>query len=287
MNAESNARPSFDFDDFRHSGTEPGSTQLESLAARLPQEAVQSLANEVILRLSANLNRAGADTAPAPEPVDALCRALLSRDADAGTAVIARLQADGVPIDEIYTVYLAAAARRMGEKWESDEISFTDVTSAASRILAILRALRDPFRSTRPFSDRSALFLAVPDEQHTIGVTMAADLFRREGWDVDLMIGASHDDVIDRVGTSDALVVGLTAHGRQSLAALIRLILAIRVVNPAVNVLVCGHIVEEADDVIALIGADGYASDIPTALLKMQDLHDAVRRPASPASSGG
>jgi methanogenic corrinoid protein MtbC1 len=205
----------------------------------------------------------------------------LSRDVDAGAAVIARLQADGVPIDEIYTLYLAAAARRMGEKWESDEISFTDVTSAASRILAILRALRDPFRSTRLISDRSALFVAVPDEQHTIGVTMAADLFRREGWDVDLLIGGSHDDIIDRVRTSDALVVGLTAHGRQSLPALIRLILAIRVVNPAVNVLVCGHVVEEADDVIALIGADGYASDVPTAILKMQGLHDAVRGAAS------
>jgi methanogenic corrinoid protein MtbC1 len=201
----------------------------------------------------------------------------LSSDLDASAAVVARLLSEGASIEEIYRLHLAAAARRMGEMWEADAVSFTDVTTGASRILAIMRGLREPFRATRSFSERSALFAAVPGEQHTIGITMAADLFRKENWDVELLVGASHDEIIRAVGSSDALVIGLTAHGSQSLPALLRLILAIRIVNPAVHVLVCGNIVNETDDFVILTGADACAQDIPTALRKMEALHQVMR----------
>lgn len=259
------------------------SLRLEKLASRLPADAVQSLANEVVARLSANLHSSSAGSlAPTPEPIEQLCRALLSNDPYAGAAMISRLGSEKTSAEDIYTLYLTAAARRLGEMWEADEISFAEVTIGASRILAIMRELRETFRPKRPLSDRAALFAAVPGEQHTIGITMAADLLRREGWDIDLLVGATHEEIIEVVVGTNALVVGLTAHGAQSLAALFRLVFAIRIVNPVVHVLVCGNIVEEAEDILALTWADGYARDIPSPALRMEELRLAVR--GSPAS---
>jgi methanogenic corrinoid protein MtbC1 len=265
--------PYLDLDEFRNSGI-----RLDDLASRLPQDAVQELAVEAIERMAANLRTAAqAARKPSPSQIDQLCKALLSRDLDAGTAMISGLGTEGASIDEIYNVYLAAAARRMGEMWENDEISFTDVTVGASRILAILRSLRDPHRSTRSFNSRLALFATVPNEQHTIGISIAADLFRREGWDIELVVGASHEEILDRVSRSDALVIGLTAHGPQSLTALLKLIVAIRIVNPDVHVLVCGAIVDGAEDILDLTGADGFATDVPSALMKMGNLQGMMR----------
>jgi methanogenic corrinoid protein MtbC1 len=265
--------PSLDLDQFRKAAM-----RLDLLASRLPRDAVQALADEAIGRMAASL-RPVAPTAQVPSPaqIDELCSALLSRDLDAGAAAISQLEAERVSIEEIYTVYLAATARRMGELWEKDQISFSEVTVGASRILAIMRSMREAHISKRRLSTRSALFAAVPDEQHTIGITMAADLFRREDWDIELIVGAAHEEIIDRVRRSDALVIGLTAHGLQSLTALLKLIVAIRIVNPAIHVLVCGAIVDGAEDILDLTGADGFVTDVPSALVKMSMLHDMVR----------
>ena len=103
---------------------------------------------------------------------------------------------------------------------------------------------------------------------------MASDLFRQEGWEIELLLGLGHNEIIGKIGKSDAQVVGLTSHGTQSLGALVKLIVGIRVINPAVYVLISGHIVEEAKDLIELTGADGFARAIPSALSEAKRLSD-------------
>jgi methanogenic corrinoid protein MtbC1 len=251
------------------------SNRLQALTTHLPPKALQALANEVVSRLSANLHALEVAVAPiAPEQIEQLCSALVSKSPDRAATIISELRDEGTSIADIYQLHLAAAARRLGEQWESDELSFVDVTIGASRILGIMYSLRDAFRATRALEEQSVVFAAVPDEKHTIGISMAADLFRRDGWEVDLLLGATHDEIVEKVRVSDALVVGLTAHGVRSMAALVRVIAAIRIVNPAVYILVSGNIVEDADDLIELTGADGFAKDIDAGLSEMQRMLD-------------
>jgi len=260
----------FDFDEIRHA-----SDQLQTLTARLPVDAVQSLANEVVQRLSAKPMSSNevADTIPTTA-IEQLCSALISDDPDAAAVLISEIRGDGTSVADVYQLYLAAAARRLGEMWASDDLSFVEVTIGTSRILAIMRSLRSAFRADLLTKERALIFATVPDEQHTIGITMAADIFRREGWEIELLVGDTHEGILDRVSTSDALVVGLTAHGSQSLAGLIRLVLAIRIVNPTAYVLISGNIIEDAEDIITLTGADGFASDIDTALVEVERLYE-------------
>lgn len=251
------------------------SNRLQVLTTHLPPKALQALAQEVVSRLSANLHVSKVANAPiAPEDIERLCSALVSDSPDSAGIMVAALRDKGTPIADIYQLHLAAAARRLGELWESDELSFVEVTIGASRILGIMYSLRDAFRATRVLEEHLVVFAAVPGEKHTIGITMAADIFRRDGWEVELLLGASHDEIVEKVRLTDALVVGLTAHGARSLAPLVRLIAAIRIVNPAVYILVSGNIVDDADDLIELTGGDAFAKDIDTGLSEMERLLD-------------
>lgn len=251
------------------------SDQLQTLTAKLPADAVQAFANEVVARLSENYRTRDVVAVPVPsEEIERLCAALVSEDPHAGARMISEIRADGITVPNLYLLYLAEAARRLGEKWVSDDLTFLEVTIGSSRILAIMCGLRDSLRARRVFDDRVAIFAAVPGEHHTVGITMASDLFRRDGWEIELLVGLEHKKILAKVDASEALIVGLSAHGAASLGALVRLIAGIRIVNPAAYILISGNIVDEAKDLLALTGADGLAADIPAALIEAERLLD-------------
>jgi hypothetical protein len=76
------------------------------------------------------------------------------------------------------------------------------------------------------------VFCAVPGEQHTLGVMMAADLFRRNCWDVGLLLGLEHSEILDRLERDDRDVIGLSCSGDHSVNALERLMIALRKRRP-------------------------------------------------------
>lgn len=252
-----------------------------SLASKLPRDTVHALAREVVERLPAQiLSRGSPARLASPGDVTRLAQALVSSDPEAGASIISGLREDGTSISDLYLLYLAAAARQLGEEWVSGELTFAEVTFGTARILAIMRGLRTSLDARWRPQERLALFASVPDEQHTIGITMAADLFRQEGWEIELVTGVGHDEILGKVSQSDAMVVGLTAHGKKALEALLKLVLAIRVTNPTTYVLVSGNIVDEAADILSLTGADAFAADIPTGLRELNRLHELAQSTA-------
>jgi methanogenic corrinoid protein MtbC1 len=92
-------------------------------------------------------------------------------------------------VEDVCLDHLAPAARCLGEWWETDRLPFTDVTMATARIQSMLRRMPTGRGHIAAFAGNGAVFCAVPGEQHTLGVMMAADLFRRNGWDVGLLLG--------------------------------------------------------------------------------------------------
>lgn len=251
------------------------SVHVPRAASRLPAHAVQALAMEVVERLPANLEAsAKVSVAVAPEEIERLTMALVSEDPDAAAILISRTRARGASAADIYLLHLAAAAQLLGEKWQADELSFLEVTIGTGRILAIIRGMREVLAVKRAYRERMVIFAAVPGELHTIGITMATELFRQEGWDIQLLLGETHEEILDAVRKSDALVVCLTAHGTSSIAALVRLIAGIRILNPAVLILISGKIAENAMDILELSGADGVATDFPSALSEVKRLYE-------------
>lgn len=248
-------------------------TELRTLKSRLPDVTVENLAREVIRRVAERDLKAPAQE-PNEEDIKILCLALLSEDDQAGAQFIKDLRTDGASIEAVYLTYLAGAARMLGDWWDTSRVPFTDVALGTTRMYAIMRALRHQFAGRQASSTRSAIFASVPGETHVLGVRMATDLFRKNGWDIDLKVGRTHDELVDEISQSDAVVVGISAGGSHVVEPLSKLIIALRISNPKAVIFICGNIVDGAREAVDLMDADGFVTDVSDALELMSSVWD-------------
>jgi MerR family transcriptional regulator, light-induced transcriptional regulator len=247
-------------------------------AVKMPSDAVQALASEVISRLSQRA-APGLDVPddafvdPRKEAdIDALATALLGVDDTAATEIMMDAHARGASVETLYLGYLAEAARRLGQWWDEDRVSSVEVVIGAGRIYANMRGLRRLFG---PGSSRGqrfrAVFASVPGETHLLGVAMAADLLTMHGWEIDLRAGLDHDALVAEIGHSTYPIIGLSASNSRALFPLARLIVALRVSNPGAWILVCGGITGIEPDVAQMVDADAAAPDLASAEMMMED----------------
>lgn len=246
-----------------HSALSAATRQAERLEAGM----VTELAREVVRRLAEHPKRALLKDHHATEAeVDALVQALLSDRHTAASDMLHAMQAEGLPLSEVYIGYISGAARRLGQMWDQDEIGFLQVTLATSRLTAIICGLKKVFYNREGSTRRRALFAACPGEGHVMGVSMAADLFRREGWEIDLEIGQSHDDLLLAQHLGGYPVIGLSASSAAMILPMARFIRAARLLTPGVLIYVAGEITHLHPDIAITVGADGALSDPVAAL---------------------
>ena len=194
------------------------------LRAGLSQAALIVLAQEVILHLArwSERHAHAADAAPCPAEIQGLADALVSRDPDEARRIVFHARAQGAGHESLCRDHIATAARRLGVMWEDDDVTFSDMAIAAGRILSILRELREMAPPFEPRGGRCALIATVPGELHSIGATMAADMLRNKGWDVDLRMGQSETDLARTLRGGGYPIVGLSASTPERIRALAR-----------------------------------------------------------------
>ncbi len=260
---------------FRPEVFEKTHQEITTLKARLPADAVASLASEVIRRVSgrALLLKVKA-LEPSPSHIEDLARALISEDEGAGAQLVLDARAAGMDMEIVYLRYLAGAAQLLGEWWDDSRVSFVEVATGTSRIYSIMRASNHLFFPKIKVGQKSAVFASSPTETHTLGVRMAADLFRKDGWDIDLMIGRSHDELVEDITQSHHYLIGLSSAGNHSSAELARLIIALRISKPTAYIMISGQIVNDAEDIVSVLGADGVANDYESARATLEEFWD-------------
>ncbi|MEM0990251.1 MAG: cobalamin B12-binding domain-containing protein [Pseudomonadota bacterium] len=254
-------------------------TRLQSevweMRSKLDRSSLEVVAKEVIQRVAERAKEIPSTDHPATAAeLEALCLDLISDDQNAGLTVIAQARADGVSVETVYLSYLAGAARLLGQWWDTDRVSFFDVTAGTGRIYAIMRALNTQTTVSAGGAgpQRLALFAAVPGETHNLGVKAAADLLERRGWSVRLLVGRSHDQLIEEVVASDAGIIGLSAAGAHALPALAKLIVSLRIEAPAKKIIVGGHVLAEAEEQVCAMRPDALAVDMPQAYAALERL---------------
>lgn len=239
---------------------------LRRLNEKLPDDLVINLAREVILRVASKDDQlAHVDYTPAAQELEEFCFALISDDDQAATRMINSLRADGVRPEEIYLKQLANAARMLGELWDNDRVTFSQVTIGSGRMFAIMRSMRHLFEPVFAPQDKTAIFASVPGENHTLGVRMAADIFRKEGWEIALKVGMDHDQLVAEIAQAPAGIVGLSISGRHSIEALSRLVVALHISCPHAMIVVSGQNINDVRPVLSLMGLDDVASTLDEA----------------------
>lgn len=177
---------------------------------------------------------------------------------------------NGSSVEVIFVELLAPAARRLGEYWEEDSEDFVGVTMGLWRIQEILRelTLRIPPKSRPGHGQRSALFSAMPGEQHSFGTLMVAECFQRAGWDADVLIEATQSELNGKLAKRHYDVIGLTVTRDCTTAALSSVINTIKTVssNPNIRILMGGRVINEQPELVDECGGDATAIDAPSAV---------------------
>ena len=269
------AKTPLNVDTFDRAEYEKAAKQFRLVEKDLPEQAVIALAREVVRRLAFRMPRnAKANSLPDKSEIDALCAALLSADDEEADRIILEARKDGVPVEMIYLGYVAGAARRLGDMWDADEITFVDVTLACGKLFRIIRGLRHVVgpKIVENRDERPAMFALVPGETHTLGIEIATDLFRRNGWDVDMFIGLDHDALVEQSDTRNYRAIVLVANSDALIARLTRLILALRISHPFAQLVVAGNILDHHPDIVTLVGADAVIKDIETAVARLREV---------------
>jgi methylmalonyl-CoA mutase cobalamin-binding domain/chain len=204
----------------------------------------------------------------------ALARA---RDDNAASSYVDAMRAKGVAIDAVYLDLLAPTARHLGELWEQDLCDFMEVTLGLWRLQRVLCDLSRVFqscdRSPRPDGMR-ALLAPVYGEQHTFGLYMVAEFFRRAGWDVSCGPLATREELVRTVRDQWFALVGISVGSDRQLEAVAASIRAIRrrSRNRAIGVMVGGPIFVQEPGLAARIGADATALDGRQAAVQAHNL---------------
>lgn len=139
-----------------------------------------------------------------PQDVHRFARVILEEDDVVVRQHVQALRQRGVPVETLFLELLAPAARYLGELWEQDLCSFTDVTVGLGRLQQVLRdnsAHLPEVTTTSSHNGRPyrVLLLPCPGEQHTFGLFLVAEFFHRAGWEV-------HSEFLPRNGAPQALV---------------------------------------------------------------------------------
>lgn len=206
--------------------------------------------------------------APAPDlaEIEALCTALRGRGIEAARDVIDGLLAHGHDKTDILRGHLPAVARLMGERWERDEVSFIEVGQAVGRLQRLVHHLRDGTVPPYASAARRALFATLPGETHTLGVVIAADGFRQNGWEIGLSLGEAQSSLLDQLAEQRYAVLGMSIGSARTAKALAALIPEIRAVAPDTRILVSGAYVVSEPKQAARIAGDVWVNDIAGAL---------------------
>lgn len=234
---------------------------------------VRTLEIDIIPRLV--LARRAAPGAPAaptalgrlPNAADVadFTRLILGHDVAVAASYVEALRARGTALETVFLELLAPSARRLGELWKADLCDFTEVTVGLWRLHQLLRELSPTFRNETEDDSlgRRVLLAPAPGEQHTFGLCIVAEFFRRAGWDVWGGPPAPGGDLPGIVRNESFALVGLSLSGEARLDGLASRIREIRRAsrNRAIRVMVGGQVFNDRPQLVALVGADATAVD--------------------------
>lgn len=206
---------------------------------------------------------AAGSSRPTEEEIDTLAKLAMEEDAAVGLSFAQALHRDGLALEQVFLGLLGPAANRLGEWWESDDVTFTQVTIGLSRLHEILRDLSPGFEreSSHREHGRFALLAPAPQEQHTFGMVMAAEFLRSAGWHVEDTMRYEELSITDTLRSNWFAILGLSLSSTLRTDELRNAIQRCRAAscNPTLKIMVGGNVFKTRPELVDAVGADAVA----------------------------
>lgn len=204
------------------------------------------------------------------EPVLAgLIAASHSGTKDAFAELLREVRRSRISLAALADLYIPEAARRMGEAWNEDQMSWLDVSIGAGRMQSLLREIGMAWVADQAGdTGHGTVMLIVPDrEQHTLGPMVAMGQMRRFGVSVCLRIAPSPNELRSLLASRrfDGILISIATREKlESVAKTIQFLKA-NATTP-VPIVVGGAVTSKVEDLAACTGADLASNDICAAL---------------------
>lgn len=189
---------------------------------------------------------------------------------------VVNLARQGIGAEAVYLDLMAPTARKLGQYWQDDLCSFTDVTVGLGRLQTLLYRLSAKHKGIEDSEVllTTGLFITPVGAQHSFGIRMVEDLFRRAGWKTYCAPNISIQELSSLVQTErfDLVGLGISIEGQLDLAA--EMIAAIRACsrNSAVKIMVGGNLIVENSSYAQQLEADFSAIDAREAVTIAQNV---------------
>ena len=204
--------------------------------------------------------------------VELLLEIILHGNQEDCTNLIQKFAAKNISMDSIYLDLIPQTARKLGLMWEEDECSFTEVTIGLWRLQNALYGLSKDFQSQNnaPMANLNALLLPAPRSQHTLGLFIVVEFFRRAGWRVWGEPNLTPEEVNNLIFSQWFDVIGISIGFEEQLDGLNEMIASLRArsMNPHVTFMVGGPLFSTSPELFDNVEAE----------IKSADANDAIRR---------
>lgn len=204
---------------------------------------------------------------PATAEVEVFTAMVLQGQNDRIEAFLLERHAQGMSSSVLLRDLLVPVARRLGQLWEADACHFTDVTVGVARLHQAMRdgpwALGASAALSGPGDAPRILLAAAPGSQHTFGLSMVAEYFYHDGWDVSADFATTVSAVGHRSAREWFDVVGFSLGSEELLPALARAIAEVRrnSLNTAARIIIGGPLFVVKPELSAHLDADACVTD--------------------------
>jgi methylmalonyl-CoA mutase cobalamin-binding subunit len=232
-------------------------------------------------RASALRDADGAVCALTANDVELLARHSLVPSADLHDVIGAWLRR-GVDLPTIYLHGITQAARTLGRWWLSDDIDFCTVTVGSCRLHRLLYDLSPQFLfDAQPPIGATVLMLAEPESQHTMGLFMLSEFFRRAGWYTLIEQPKLDANVLRLLSGHWVDVLALSVSTGRQLQALKVLVRQARQIspNPRMVIIAGGPMAISQSDALLDLGVDWVGGDAASTVERATASLSAMNRP--------
>ena len=167
--------------------------------------------------------------------------AILSGDRNSGSAIIAELSDRGWTVEDIYEKVIRDSLYKVGDLWESGQISVSSEHLASAIVESILNEQYSRIISQIK-NNKTVVAASVENEIHQIGIKMVADIFEMSGFNVHYL-GANNplEDLVNFIDTVKPNILAVSISINYHISSLELLIEAIRKKYPDLIIIAGGQ----------------------------------------------
>ncbi|MEM9355649.1 MAG: hypothetical protein AAGB04_05510 [Pseudomonadota bacterium] len=202
----------------------------------------------------------------ADEKIEHFLQLKISQEPQECRDYVDQLRRSGMSNRQLFGDVFGNTARRLGQLWEDDRLSFVDVTIGLSRLHGLLRDYSEVTELWKAAGSqhKSIHLMPAPGEQHIFGMLILAEHFRSQGWRVETEF--SIRDAAEAQSCAESRqcsCIGFTISNERCIATLTDSVSRLRNTDKWSTgpILVGGTVVERDTALIDVVGADGSANN--------------------------